>query len=474
MQELDQRPGRAVRDPEERYDLGPEVAQLPSSRIFDATARLTGARVFVQMVARTDEELAALAEALEKGARALSDAGVPGRPVEWDVAARPGWIVYDHHGDPLATALRRGRDPSLVDSVAIETAVALEVLGKIGLTHRAINPRTLFQQNRRVALLGLDALRASYTTARGDVAAPNDPRYTAPEAVDGGGDIKADVYSLGCVLFALMTGAPPYFGSAEVIREAHRTQPIPTVPGDDAFGWNELLARMLAKDPRARPQPSEIAGLVRKARQRFAVLAPAPTVVPAKRGRRMGPIGVVVAALLVVLAGGAAAMTVLAPKAPAVTPVASTPPVAAETAPVAAASPAAPPETAPEATPAPGAAATAAVRTTAPGPVATPRPTVARTPAPTPAPISQVSPAAGPRGTLFRFAVGGFTPGAVFTQSYSDTTGFQSNPIASGVVGQDGVARTTLNADGSMRTGPHALRITAAGVSRVVTFQITQ
>jgi serine/threonine-protein kinase len=283
------------------------------------------------------------------------------------------------------------------------------------------------------------------------------------------------VYSLGCVLFALMTGAPPYFGSTEVIREAHRSQPIPTVPGDDAFGWNELLARMLAKDPRARPQPNEIAALVRKARQRFAVLAPAPTVVPLKRGRRMGPIGMVVAALLVVLAGGAAAMTVLAPKAPAAAPVASTPPVAAETAPVAAASPTAAPEPAPEATPAaPGAAATAAVRTNAPGPVATPRPTVARTPAPTLAPISQVSPAAGPRGTLFRFAVGGFTPGAVFTQSYSDTTGFQSNPIPSGVVGQDGVAHTTLNADGNMRTGPHALRITAAGVSRVVTFQITQ
>ncbi|HEX4744176.1 MAG TPA: protein kinase [Candidatus Limnocylindria bacterium] len=472
MQDLDERPGRAVSDPEERYDLGPEVAELPSSRIFAATARATGAPVFVQLLSRGEEELAALADALEKGARALSDAGVPGRPVEWNVTSRPGWIVYDQHGEPLASAVRRGRDPGLVDSVAIETAVALEVLGKVGLTHRAVNPRTLFHQNRRIALLGLDALRASYVSARGDKTAPNDPRYTAPEAFDGGGDIKADVYSLGCVLFALMTGAPPYFGSAEVLRAAHRSEPIPTVPGDDAVGWNELLAKMLAKEPAARPQPGDIAGHVRKARQRAAFVMPAaPVVTRLKRKRSRAPLVMAGAALVLLLLGGVGAMALLRPSAPAADPGTSAAPTA--TAPVAAASPTvAASATTPEPTAAPPGAATAAP-TNAPGAVVTPRPTVARTPTPPPPPISQVSPAAGPRGTIFSFAVGGFPAGAVFVQSYSDATGFQSNPVPSGVVGQDGVARTTLRADGNMQTGPHALRITAGGISRVVTFQIT-
>ena len=467
MHQLHQRPGRAVSDPEEKYELGAEVAELPMSRIFDASVRATGAPVFVQLLSRGEEELAALAEALEKGARALSDAGVPGRPVEWDVASRPGWIVYDRHGEPLAAAVRRGRDPGLVDSVAIETAVALEVLGKVGLAHRAINPRTLFHQNRRIAVLGLDALRASYVTARGDKVAPNDPRYTAPEAFDGGGDIKADVYSLGCVLFALMTGAPPYFGSAEVLHAAHRSEPIPTVPGDDAVGWNELLTRMLAKDPASRPQPGDIAGLVRKARQRAAFVIPAvPVVTPLKRKRGRAPLVMVAGALVLLMLGGVGAMMALAPSTTA-GPGASAAPTA--TAPIAAASPTvAASATTPEPTAEPTAAAT-----NVPGQAGTPRPTVARTPTPPPPPISQVSPAAGPRGTIFTFAVGGFPAGAVFVQSYSDATGFQSQPVPSGVIGQDGVARTTLRADGNMQTGPHALRITAGGVSRVVTFQIT-
>lgn len=454
---------------EERFEFGPVVADLGTSRISDAAVRATKEPVFVQVLARNDQELAALSEALDKGARALSDAGVPGRPMEWDVSTSPGWIAYDHFGEPLANAVRRGRDPSLVDSVAIETAVALEILGKVGLTHRAVNPRTLFQKNHRIALLGLDALRATYQTARADSALANDPRFTAPEAFDGGGDIKADVYSLGCIVFALLTGGPPYFGDAALLREAHRSQPIPVVPGQDAVGWNDLLRKMLAKDPGSRPQPSEIARLVGKARQRSFASIPvaAPVALPGKRKSRAPILAVLGAAVVIVALAGFGAARALAPSDPG-TPAASVAPTGpAAIAPVAGTS----------ATPAPSAAATSEptpepTTTARTGPVATPRRTAARTPAPTAAPISQVTPAAGPRGTLFRFAVGGLPPGAVFVQSYSDVTGFQSTPIPSGVVGQDGVARTTLATDQRMRLGPYAMRITSGGSSRVVTFQL--
>ncbi len=463
-------PGDPVSDPEERYELGAEVAELASSRIFAATVRATGALVFVQVLARSDQELAALAEALEKGARALSDAGVPGRPVEWDVTSQPGWIVYDRHGEPLAAAVRRGRDPGLVDSVAIETAVALEVIGKVGLAHRAINPRTLFHQNRRIAVLGLDALRASYAAARSDSVPPNDPRFTAPEAFDGAGDIKADVYSLGCVLFALMTGAPPYFGSAHVLREAHQNEPIPTVPGDDAVGWNEVLGKMLAKQPGARPQPGEIAALVRKARQRSTVVLPvAPVTVPLKGRSGRGPLVFVGAALVLLLLAGAGAMTLLAPSGD---PAASAPPGTSTRPPVAAVTPTVTASAAASAAASEPTAAPSSGPVGTPGPVVTARPTVAPTPVPTAAPISQVTPGAGARGTIFRFALGGLPVGAVFVQSYSDSTGFQSTPVQSGVVGPDGVARTTLATDQTMVPGPYALRITAGGVSRAVAFQL--
>ena len=463
--------------PEERYEPGPEIAELPSSRIFDGSVRGSGEPVFVQVLARSDEELAALAEPLEKGARALSDAGVPGRPVEWDVTSRPGWIVYDRHGEPLATAMRRGRDPGLVDSVAIETAVALDVLGKMGLAHRALNPRTLFQQNRRVAVLGLDALRASYTVARADTVAPNDPRYTAPEAFDGGGDIRADVYSLGCVLFALMTGGPPYFGSAQDLREVHRTQPIPTIPGDDALGWNELIGRMLAKDPAARPQPADIAALVRKARQRsFAALPVAPAPITLRRSRSRAPLVVAGAALVIVLLAGAGASVVLAPggspgsTGPAGSPTPSVPGAAATALVAVASAIATAPEATPEATAAPTAAGTAR-------PVVTVRPTVAPTPppAPTPAPVQvlRVTPTVGSRGTVFRIEAGPLPPGAIFQTNYSTPSRGESPSIASGIVGADGVARTSHGTDQSSEVGPYEFRVFVPGQVRIVRFQVT-
>jgi serine/threonine-protein kinase len=85
------------------------------------------------------------------------------------------------------------------------------------------------------------------------------PLYMSPEQARGAKTIdhRTDVYALGCVLFEMITGQPPFVrrGPAEVI-VAHLQEPAPRasslVPGVPT-ALDELVAQMLAKDPAARP-----------------------------------------------------------------------------------------------------------------------------------------------------------------------------------------------------------------------------
>jgi serine/threonine protein kinase len=177
-----------------------------------------------------------------------------------------GCNLHQHVRDagPLSvrTALRAIRD----------AAVGLEFAHRQGVIHRDIKPGNLIRDRQgrvKVLDLGLARMRAAEDSPADreasqrlthDGAVMGTIDYMAPEqaADTKDADERSDVYSLGCTLYFLLTGAPPYPQGTVVQRiVAHRQAPIPRVSerrADVPAELDDLLARWLAKRPEDRPR----------------------------------------------------------------------------------------------------------------------------------------------------------------------------------------------------------------------------
>jgi serine/threonine-protein kinase len=138
--------------------------------------------------------------------------------------------------------------------------------------------------------------------------------YVAPEQIRGDAvDGRADVYSLGCLLYECLTGQPPYVSELEVtILYGHLEEPPPSVTAQRPElpeAIDDVVARGMAKNPEDRYQSAgELAAAARSALESGAERERQPPA-PASRRRRLAlpaaivAVAVVVAVLLVILVG---------------------------------------------------------------------------------------------------------------------------------------------------------------------------
>jgi serine/threonine protein kinase len=149
-----------------------------------------------------------------------------------------------------------------------QAALGLQAAHETGLVHRDVKPGNLFRTRTglvKVLDLGLAALRdgggpAGLTEADAYIGTPD---YSAPEQIldSRSADARADVYALGCTLFHLLAGRPPFgdrhHTTLATKRQGHLSEPPPGLPSvrpEVPAALAALVARMLAKDPRDRPQ----------------------------------------------------------------------------------------------------------------------------------------------------------------------------------------------------------------------------
>jgi serine/threonine protein kinase len=135
-----------------------------------------------------------------------------------------------------------------------------------GIVHRDIKPQNaLLQQHTHVLLadFGIARDRAEKTiTATG--AGVGSAEYMAPEQAVGQADTRSDIYSLGVVLYQMLTGAVPYSGSTPLqVLLKHTTAPLPdprTLNSILSLEMVQVLQTALAKDPNERFQSAQALG----------------------------------------------------------------------------------------------------------------------------------------------------------------------------------------------------------------------
>lgn len=251
----------------ERFVIERPIASGGMGSVFMAKDRRAGHAVAVKVLDLASD---GAVERFRREARVLSDLAHPGIVryiAHGETEARESFLVMELlEGQDLARRLSRG-GLSLQQSLDLirRTAEALAFAHSKGVIHRDVKPSNLFLVDgdpARVKVLdfGIARLHDHSQMVTNTGAMLGTVGYMAPEQATGSRDVdaRADVFALGCVLFEALAGRPVFAGEhavavlAKVLcEEAPRVSDLrPEL--DERI--DALVARLLAKDPGARPK----------------------------------------------------------------------------------------------------------------------------------------------------------------------------------------------------------------------------
>jgi streptogramin lyase len=156
-------------------------------------------------------------------------------------------------GSDLKALLREGPlDPGRAIAICRQAAAALDAAHARGLVHRDVKPSNVLLDSREhvyLADFGLSRRLSEQAPGLEATFSLGTPAYVAPEQIQGD-DVgeRADVYSLGCLIYECLTGEAPYPRDSELaVLWAHLNDPPPTLPS-----LEEVLPKALAKEPEER------------------------------------------------------------------------------------------------------------------------------------------------------------------------------------------------------------------------------
>jgi serine/threonine protein kinase len=263
------------------YRLGAELGRGGTGTVFAAEHAQTGRRVAIKVL------LPELSRSRQAVARFFHEARSLGSVRDPGIAE-----VYDHgyaddgrafiamellEGESLAGRIARAPrvSLSLLRHLGIEIARIVGAAHASSIVHRDLKPDNVFlahepDQPFGVRVKVLDFGMAKLDPAAGPYSFVTDkntllgtPMYMAPEQCRGGAvDARTDVYALGCIMYELACGQPPFVtGGLGMILGAHVYEPVPpprTLVPALPEALERLLLWMLAKAPGERPASMQI------------------------------------------------------------------------------------------------------------------------------------------------------------------------------------------------------------------------
>ncbi|MGG5257169.1 protein kinase domain-containing protein [Phycicoccus avicenniae] len=251
-----------------RYVLDAPIGRGGMGEVWQATDTVLGRRVAVKTIDLTRLPDEAGAARFEREARVTAGISHPNVVTVHDtgVEGDTAYLVMELlPGPSLAEQVADGPLPvDEVVEVGRQVASALEAAHARGLVHRDIKPgNVVHAEDGRVRVVDFGITQLGEATAGQALTATHTvmgtAEYLAPEQAMGGRvDGRADLYALGCLLFALLAGRPPFSaGTAVATMMQHTTDPVPDVRTlrPDTPAWlSTLVTSLLAKDPADRPE----------------------------------------------------------------------------------------------------------------------------------------------------------------------------------------------------------------------------
>lgn len=218
------------------------------------------------------------ADALERfrrEARAAARLNHPNVADTYDYGVLPGGGAYIVMELVEGQTLREYMDSAGAMSIAEAAEIAGQVADGVdnahrsGIVHRDLKPSNIIltrdhqgQLQAKVVDFGVAKLKEYSTTGGGLTSSGSligTPRYMSPEQCSGHTtDARSDIYSIGIILFEMLTGQPPFDApSATAIAVKHIQQPPPSLKElrpDASQEMDKFLRQVLDKDPEKRPQ----------------------------------------------------------------------------------------------------------------------------------------------------------------------------------------------------------------------------
>lgn len=203
-----------------------------------------------------------------------------------------------------ATLKERPEGPmaqALATTLTAQVADALDHAHKSGIIHRDIKPANIMLDRPDFAKLGdfgIARIAGENTHLTRTGIGIGTPEYMSPEQGEGIRDIdgRSDIYSLGIVLFDLLTGNAPYHSTSvfDVIRQ-HIEQPLPVLAllqNNVSPDLVQIIVKATAKSPAGRYQSAaDLRDALQATLRRSAGPGPATTVMPVPTGQTPAPFG---------------------------------------------------------------------------------------------------------------------------------------------------------------------------------------
>ncbi|HET9623233.1 MAG TPA: serine/threonine-protein kinase, partial [Kofleriaceae bacterium] len=172
-------------------------------------------------------------------------------------------------GESLSARLARSGvfEPAAAIEIARQVASAIEAAHRADVLHRDLKPDNIYivpdpamPEGERIKVLDFGLAKLGTTDGHTETELVfGTPRYMSPEQCRSSAQVdhRSDIYALGCILFEMVTGAPPFDGDVRRLIEQHQRTTAPRA-SDHVDGvapaLDALIAEMLAKDPMSRPQ----------------------------------------------------------------------------------------------------------------------------------------------------------------------------------------------------------------------------